>query len=121
MAVTNINQTSEQFVESFVLSAKFQIILHKSVGGQKLCGETQVCIHNMVGGGQFIRGGGEGDWKTTICQRLGEGLQPAFGRYNMDGDLEIKHSACPRLAEAVQNQKNLKHVSSCFCHIEVKF
>ena len=47
----------------------------------------------------------EGDWKTTICQRLGEGLQPAFGRYNMDGDLEIKHSACPRLAEAVQKQK----------------
>ena len=60
MAVTNINQTSEQFVESLAFPARFQIILHKSVGGQKLCGETQVCIHNMVGGGQFIRGGGGG-------------------------------------------------------------
>ena len=59
---------------------------------------NQSCIHNMVGGGQFIRGrGGEGgrgglaeipsrDWKPTICQRqvgvargcldgLGKGLQ----------------------------------------------
>ena len=105
MAVTNINQTSEQFVASFVISAGFQIILHKSVGGQKLCGETQVCIHNMVGGGQFIRGGGEGDWKTTICQRLGEGLQPAFGRYNMDGDIENKHSVCPKLRYKTKKSK----------------
>ena len=49
--------------------------------------------------------GEEGDWKTTICQRLREGLQPAFGRYNMDGDKETQHRMCPRLAEAVRNQK----------------
>ena len=71
MAVTNINQTSEQFVASFVISAGFQIILHKSVGGHKLCGETQVCIHNMVGGGQFIRGGGGGGLEDHNLSKAG--------------------------------------------------
>ena len=73
MAVTQINQTSEQFHESCVAT------LHNPVWGLDVCGETSPAFITWLGGGQFIRRepariAGR-DSKHTICQRHGGGLQ----------------------------------------------